>query len=84
MKTEKLNRTIYRIYKEWKIPGLAVGVVDENSTKYKHTLGIQSIDQPTDVDENTIFASPPLVRVLLHWPLYNWWNVVFWRWLSMW
>ncbi len=56
MKTEKLNRTIQRIYKEWKIPGLAVGVVDENGTKYKHTLGIQSMDLPTAVDENTIFC----------------------------
>lgn len=71
MKTEKLNRTIQRIYKEWKIPGLAVGVVEENGTKYKHTLGIQSMDLPTAVDENTIFALPPLARVLLHSPSYN-------------
>lgn len=71
MKTEKLNRTIQRIYKEWKIPGLAVGVVEENGTKYKHTLGIQSMDLPTAVDENTIFCVASISKSFVHSPSYN-------------
>lgn len=56
MKTEKLSTTIQQIFTEWKIPGLAVGSVDENGLTYKQTLGVQSIDEPAEVDENTIFC----------------------------
>ena len=56
MKTEKINTTIQQIFTEWKIPGLAVGIVDEKGAVYKQTLGVQNINEPTEVDENTIFC----------------------------
>src|SRR5215211_2242609 len=41
---------------DWKIPGLAVGIVKNDSVIYAKGFGVRTLGKPEKVDENTLFA----------------------------
>lgn len=42
--------------KDWKIPGLAVGIVRNDSVIYAKGFGVRTLGRPDKVDEHTVFA----------------------------
>jgi CubicO group peptidase (beta-lactamase class C family) len=53
---DRLDSVLEEIITRWGIPGLAVGIVDENKIAYSRCLGVQSLDTRTPVTENSIFC----------------------------
>ena len=42
--------------KDWKIPGVAVGIVRNDSVVFARGFGVRTIGKPEKVDEHTLFA----------------------------
>ena len=42
--------------KDWKIPGVAIGIVKDDSIIYARGFGVRTIGRPERVDERTLFA----------------------------
>ena len=51
-----LDSYIESAMKEWKIPGLAVGIVRNDSVVYARGFGVRTFGKPEKVDEHTLFA----------------------------
>jgi CubicO group peptidase (beta-lactamase class C family) len=51
-----LDEYIERVRLEWKIPGLAVGIVKDDSLVFAKGFGVKSIDRPDPVTPRTLFA----------------------------
>lgn len=47
---------VTRGMQDWKIPGLAVAIVKNDSVIYARGFGVRTLGRPEKVDENTIFA----------------------------
>ena len=41
---------------EWKVPGVAIGIVRNDSVIYAKGFGVRTIGRPEKVDEQTLFA----------------------------
>jgi len=42
--------------KDWKVPGVAIGIVKNDSIIYAKGFGVRTIGRPEKVDERTLFA----------------------------
>ena len=51
-----LDTYIESAMKEWKIPGLAVGIVRNDTVVYAKGFGVRTLGKPDKVDEHTLFA----------------------------
>jgi len=51
-----LDEVIEAVRKSWGIPGLAVGIVKDDSLVYARGFGVREAGKPEAVDANTIFA----------------------------
>jgi CubicO group peptidase (beta-lactamase class C family) len=51
-----LDEYITAAMKDWKVPGLAVGVVRNDSVVFAKGFGVRTIGKPEKVDEHTLFA----------------------------
>jgi CubicO group peptidase (beta-lactamase class C family) len=51
-----LDSYIESAMKDWKIPGLAVGIVKNDSVVYLKGFGVRTIGRPEKVDPHTLFA----------------------------
>jgi CubicO group peptidase (beta-lactamase class C family) len=51
-----LDQYIESTMKDWKIPGLAVGIVRNDSVIYAKGFGVRTLGKPEKVDEHTVFA----------------------------
>lgn len=55
-KFEGLDEFLSGIMKEWKVPGMAVGIVKDGETVYSGKLGLRNIKENLKVTEDTLFA----------------------------
>lgn len=53
---DSLNNYIENALKEWKVPGLAIAVVQNDSVILAKGFGVKDINKNDKVDENTLFA----------------------------
>ena len=51
-----LDAYISAAIREWKIPGVAVGIVKNDSVVFAKGFGVRTLGKPELVDENTLFA----------------------------
>ena len=51
-----LDRYIESAMKDWKIPGVAVGIVRNDSVVFAKGFGVRTLGKPEKVDEHTVFA----------------------------
>ena len=51
-----LDDYIASAMKDWKIPGVAVGIVRNDSVVYLKGFGVRTLGRPEKVDEHTLFA----------------------------
>jgi len=51
-----LDQYIESAMKDWKIPGLAVGIVRNDSVVYLKGFGVRTLGKPDKIDEHTVFA----------------------------
>jgi len=51
-----LKEIIEQIKKEWEIPGVAVGIGDENGILFEHYTGYGDLEQDQQVDQDTVFC----------------------------
>ncbi|HVF40122.1 MAG TPA: serine hydrolase [Gemmatimonadaceae bacterium] len=51
-----LDAYITAAMKEWKIPGVAVGIVKNDSVVFAKGFGVRTVGKPEPVDEHTLFA----------------------------
>jgi CubicO group peptidase (beta-lactamase class C family) len=51
-----LDDYIQSAMKDWKIPGVAVGIVHNDSVVYAKGFGVRTLGRPEKVDEHTLFA----------------------------
>jgi CubicO group peptidase (beta-lactamase class C family) len=51
-----LDEYIESVRRSWGIPGLAVGIVKDDSLVYARGFGVREVGEPDRVDENTVFA----------------------------
>ena len=51
-----LDSYIESAMRDWKIPGLAVGIVKNDSVVYLKGFGVRTLGRPEKVDEHTLFA----------------------------
>ena len=51
-----LDSYIESAMKDWKIPGVAVGIVRNDSVVFARGFGVRTIGKPEKVDEHTLFA----------------------------
>jgi CubicO group peptidase (beta-lactamase class C family) len=51
-----LDTYIERAMQEWKVPGLAIAVVKDDSVVYARGFGVREVGRPERVDASTIFA----------------------------
>jgi CubicO group peptidase (beta-lactamase class C family) len=51
-----LDQYVESAMKDWKIPGVAVGIVRNDSVVFARGFGVRTIGNPEKVDEHTIFA----------------------------
>ncbi|MGK0389393.1 MAG: CubicO group peptidase (beta-lactamase class C family) [Maribacter sp.] len=53
--SQKLDQMIQQGMKDWKIPGLATVVVQNDEVVYQKTLGVKDSERQDAVNENTLF-----------------------------
>lgn len=53
---EGLDAYVERAMRDWRVPGLALGVVKDDSLVYARGYGVREIGKPGAVDERTLFA----------------------------
>ena len=51
-----LDQYIESAMKDWKIPGVAVGIVRNDSVVFAKGFGVRTVGKPEKVDEHTLFA----------------------------
>jgi CubicO group peptidase (beta-lactamase class C family) len=51
-----LDQYIESAMKDWKIPGVAVGIVRNDSVVFARGFGVRTLGKPEKVDEHTVFA----------------------------
>ena len=51
-----LDDYIASAMKDWKVPGVAVGIVRNDSVVYMKGFGVRTLGRPEKVDEHTLFA----------------------------
>jgi CubicO group peptidase (beta-lactamase class C family) len=51
-----LDQYIESAMKDWKIPGVAVGIVRNDSVVFAKGFGVRAVGKPEKVDEHTLFA----------------------------
>lgn len=51
-----LDKQLEQIRKDWEIPGLAVGIVQDDVLIYAKGFGVRELGKPGKVDEQTLFA----------------------------
>ncbi|HKQ18380.1 MAG TPA: serine hydrolase [Candidatus Eisenbacteria bacterium] len=58
----KLDRYITNVVADWKIPGLAIAVVRNDTTLVTKGYGVRELGKPDRVDENTVFDVASLAK----------------------
>ncbi|MVX66751.1 serine hydrolase [Clostridium chromiireducens] len=53
---EGLNDLLYEQMKEWKIPGMAVGIIKNGEIIYSGELGLRNVNKNLNVTKDTLFA----------------------------
>ncbi len=51
-----LDQYIERAMKEWRVPGVAVAIVKDDSVVYARGFGVREVGKPGQVDAHTLFA----------------------------
>ncbi|HWL39784.1 MAG TPA: serine hydrolase [Gemmatimonadaceae bacterium] len=57
-----LDRYVEKVLEDWKIPGLAIAVVRNDSTLVAKGYGVRKLGEPARVDENTVFDIASLAK----------------------
>src|SRR5215217_4894852 len=58
----ELDRYIAKVLAEWRIPGIAIAVVRNDSTLVEKGYGVRELGKPDRVDENTVFDVASLAK----------------------
>lgn len=58
----ELDKYINKSLEEWKLPGLAIAIVKDDSVVYIKGFGVREINKPEKVDENTMFGIASLSK----------------------
>ena len=53
---QQFDEYVEAIYRDWDIPGLAIGVVKDDELIFAKGYGVRKIGEPTSVDADTVFA----------------------------
>lgn len=58
----ELDKYINKSIEEWKLPGLAIAIVKDDSVVYIKGFGVKEVNKPEKVDENTLFGIASLTK----------------------
>ena len=56
MQIQKIETDIRKALADFRVPGLAIGIVREGVAVYAKGFGVKAVDGSESVDENTIFG----------------------------